>query len=239
MEQWGWNCRGWGVLVVAGVLVESDRHTHARTHIQQTQTYRQRRREATKQKDTADMHTERTQIQLQHFTWNMCHDIAFSRIHLLGRLFITCYKVLTKCLQQHESNTSELTQSSAKIRAVYGDSSSTEWDHCTTVTLWTDPKNELNTWSEGTATLLKHCEASCLVAPVTVPICNVTVHQPTPDYTSAPLQEGEGLKHWNVAKTRLSAGVWLLFKADWLYMTWWCNLTRINNLLAQPSGFTF
>lgn len=41
------------------------------------------------------------------------------------------------------------------------------------------------------------------------------VHQPTLDYTSAALQEGEGLKHWNVAKTRLSAGVWLLFKADW------------------------
>lgn len=109
-------------------------HTHTRTHIQQTQTYTQRRREATKQKDTADMHTERTQIQLQHFTWNMCHDNAFSRIHLLGRLDITCCKVITKCLQQHESNTSEcLTQSSAKIRAVYGETSSTEWDHCYTV----------------------------------------------------------------------------------------------------------
>lgn len=51
--------------------------------------------------------------------------------------------------------------------------------------------------------------------PVTVPSCNVMVHQPTLDYTSATLQEGEGLKHWNVAKTRLSAGFWLLFKADW------------------------
>lgn len=102
-------------------------HTHTHTHIQQTQTYTQQRREATKQRDTADMHTERTQIHLQHFTWNMCHDIAFSRIHLFGCLDITRYKVLTKCSQQHESNT----QCSAKIRAVYGETSSTEWDHGT------------------------------------------------------------------------------------------------------------
>lgn len=41
------------------------------------------------------------------------------------------------------------------------------------------------------------------------------MYQHTLDYTSASLQEGEGLNHWKVAKTRFSAGVQLPFKADW------------------------